>query len=86
MQSKVYLAEYHLYLGHKAYVKGTPGFEKVVEAFGEEIIGEDGEINRKTLGAKVFADKVKELFFSSMAVNIFQRQQPTSFGMLQIDQ
>lgn len=59
MQSKVYLDEYHLYLGHKAYVKGTPGFEKVVEAFGEEIIVEDGEINRKTLGAKVFADKSK---------------------------
>ena len=44
--------------GHKAYVKGTPGFDKVVAAFGEEIIGEDGEINRKSLGAKVFADKV----------------------------
>ena len=30
----------------------------MVAAFGEEIIGEDGEINRKSLGAKVFADKV----------------------------
>ena len=71
MQSKVYLDEYHLYLGHKAYVKGTPGFEKVVEAFGEEIIGEDGEINRRTLGAKVFADKVKKLFFQLSVKSTF---------------
>ena len=45
-------------LGHRAYLKGTAAFDKVVETFGTEVIGEDGEINRKVLGPKVFADKV----------------------------
>lgn len=44
-------------LGHRAYVKGTPGFDKVVEAFGQHIVGEDGEINRKELGKIVFGSK-----------------------------
>ena len=47
-----------MFSGHKAYLKGTPGFEKVVAAFGEEIVGVDGEIDRKLLGPKVFSDKV----------------------------
>ena len=45
-------------LGHKAYLKGTRGFEKVVETFGEDIVGKDGEVDRKLLGPKVFSDKV----------------------------
>ena len=44
--------------GHKAYLQGTPGFAKVVEGFGSEVVGEDGEINRKVLGSKVFGNKV----------------------------
>ncbi|KAH3885373.1 bifunctional coenzyme A synthase-like [Dreissena polymorpha] len=46
-------------LGHKAYVKGTPGFERVVEAFGPSVVGEDGEIHRPTLGKIVFGDKAE---------------------------
>ncbi|PFG75093.1 dephospho-CoA kinase [Tepidiforma thermophila] len=41
-------------LVHRLYDPGTPGFARVVEAFGEEIIGPDGSIDRKVLGAKVF--------------------------------
>ncbi|WBL36387.1 dephospho-CoA kinase [Tepidiforma flava] len=41
-------------LVHRLYDPGTPGFARVVEAFGEEIIGPDGYIDRKVLGAKVF--------------------------------
>jgi dephospho-CoA kinase len=41
-------------LVHRLYDPGTPGFERVVEAFGEEIVGPDGFIDRKVLGAKVF--------------------------------
>lgn len=41
-------------LVHRLYDPGTPGFDRVVEAFGTEIVGDDGYIDRKILGAKVF--------------------------------
>ncbi|KAK3595443.1 hypothetical protein CHS0354_003437 [Potamilus streckersoni] len=44
-------------LGHVVYLNGTPAYVKLVAEFGQEILREDGEINRKALGAKVFADK-----------------------------
>lgn len=43
-------------VGHAAYLKGTETFDKVVKAFGEDIVGADGEVDRKALGGKVFAD------------------------------
>ncbi len=43
-------------VGHSAYLKGTDTFSKVVEAFGEDIVGADGQVDRKALGSKVFAD------------------------------
>lgn len=43
-------------LGHKVYDPGTEGFNNVVAAFGDEIVAEDGQIDRKALGAKVFGD------------------------------
>ena len=41
-------------LVHKLYDPGTPGFDRVVEAFGREVVGADGYVDRKVLGAKVF--------------------------------
>ncbi|MGH2625382.1 MAG: dephospho-CoA kinase [Anaerolineales bacterium] len=41
-------------LVHRLYDPGTPGFDRVVEAFGREIVGDDGFVDRKVLGAKVF--------------------------------
>lgn len=41
-------------LVHKLYDPGTPGFDRVVEAFGPEVVGADGYVDRKVLGAKVF--------------------------------
>ena len=41
-------------LGHRVYEPGTSGFEKVVNAFGHDIVSEDGTINRRVLGGKVF--------------------------------
>jgi dephospho-CoA kinase len=41
-------------LVHRLYDPGTPGFERVVEAFGRDVIGPDGYVDRKALGAKVF--------------------------------
>ena len=41
-------------LGHRAYLKGTAAYAQVVNTFGEDIVAEDGEIDRRALGAKVF--------------------------------
>ena len=43
-------------LGHRAYEKQRPAFAQVVAAFGQEVVGADGEIDRRALGAKVFGD------------------------------
>ena len=50
-------------LGHRAYLRGTAAFDAVVAAFGEDTIGDDGEIDRRVLGGKVFGDpsKLKQL-------------------------
>ena len=41
-------------LGHRAYEPDTEAFRKVVQAFGDDIVGEDGQIDRRALGGKVF--------------------------------
>ena len=43
-------------VGHASYKAGTEGFEKVTQAFGNELIGSDGEIDRNKLGSIVFSD------------------------------
>ena len=43
-------------VGHEAYTPNTEAWEKVVAAFGDGILGEDGEIDRRKLGAIVFSD------------------------------
>src|SRR5215470_9316522 len=43
-------------VGHEVYRPGTPGFAQVVAAYGNDIVGADGAIDRKKLGAIVFAD------------------------------
>lgn len=43
-------------LGHRAYARGTDAFYKVVAQFGEDIVGADGEVDRRALGAKVFGE------------------------------
>ena len=40
--------------GHRAYDKDSEGFHAVVNEFGHDIVGEDGEIDRRVLGGKVF--------------------------------
>ena len=50
-------------LGHQVYEPGTPGHRAVVAAFGDDILAEDGTINRRALGGKVFGkpDELKRL-------------------------
>jgi len=43
-------------VGHEIYRPGSEGFRRVVEAFGPEVVGADSTIDRRVLGAKVFAD------------------------------
>jgi dephospho-CoA kinase len=38
---------------------GTPGLEAVIEAFGREVLDASGALDRKALGARVFADPAK---------------------------
>jgi len=43
-------------VGHETYRSGEPAFGEVVEAFGNEVVGSDGEIDRRELGRIVFGD------------------------------
>ncbi len=46
-------------VGHEAYAPGSDCYAAVVVAFGKDIVAQDGEIDRKALGAKVFGDPAK---------------------------
>jgi dephospho-CoA kinase len=50
-------------LGHRAYEPDSAGFAQVVAAFGPEVVGADGSIDRRALGARVFGapEKLKQL-------------------------
>ena len=43
-------------VGHETYRNGQPAWDEIVEAFGDEVIGSDGEIDRRELGKIVFDD------------------------------
>jgi len=43
-------------LAREVVAAGTDGLAEVVEAFGAEIVGADGELDRPALGARVFGD------------------------------
>ena len=44
-------------LGHRAYEPDTQAFAQVMATFGEDVVGADGQIDRKVLGGKVFAEE-----------------------------
>jgi dephospho-CoA kinase len=44
-------------LGHQAYEPQTETWRQVVEAFGEDLLSETGEVDRRKLGPIVFADE-----------------------------
>ena len=41
-------------LVHRLYDPGKPAFDRIVDIFGEEVVGSDGFIDRRVLGSKVF--------------------------------
>ena len=48
------------------YSVGGPAYDRIISEFGEGVKGEGGEINRKALGAIVFADKVRNVWITSL--------------------
>ncbi|MEO6027889.1 MAG: dephospho-CoA kinase, partial [Candidatus Binatia bacterium] len=46
-------------VGHRVYAPGSEGFGRIVETFGREVVAADGTIDRKKLGAVIFADAEK---------------------------
>ena len=44
-------------LAREVVQAGTPGFDRVVEEFGPDLVGPDGELDRPALGRLVFADE-----------------------------
>lgn len=50
-------------LTHRAYAKGAPGYQPVIDKFGKWLLNRDGEIDRQKLGNLVFNDSeaMKEL-------------------------
>jgi dephospho-CoA kinase len=44
-------------VAHEVYAPGTEGFDRIVERFGENVVGDDGAIDRAALGAIVFRDE-----------------------------
>ena len=42
--------------GHEVYLPGTDGHREVVEAFGEDVLQPNGEVDRRALGGKVFGN------------------------------
>ena len=74
--------------------KGAKGLEKVVEAFGEEVLTSGGELDRKALGKIVFADDEKRQLLNSIlhpliisAQDVWMRQlkkeKPDSIGVVE---
>lgn len=45
-------------LGHAAYKRGTKCYQQVLDFFGDSILNDEGEIDRKKLGPIVFSNKV----------------------------
>lgn len=44
-------------VAHETYAPGEPGHAMLLEAFGPEILGDDGAVDRRKLGAVVFGDR-----------------------------
>ena len=50
--------------GHEVMEPGHEAYEQVVKVFGQEIVSEDKTIDRKALGAIVFADEKKRMILN----------------------
>ncbi|HYP86685.1 MAG TPA: dephospho-CoA kinase [Polyangiaceae bacterium] len=53
-------------LARQAVAPGSPGLADVVQAFGTEVLGADGSLDRKKLGALVFSDETARKRLNSL--------------------
>ncbi|GAT80449.1 dephospho-CoA kinase [Streptomyces sp. F-3] len=53
-------------IAREVVAPGTPGLEAVVEAFGQDVLAEDGSLDRPRLGSIVFADPEKLAVLNSI--------------------
>jgi len=61
-------------IGHEVYRPGTEGFRAVVEAFGAGVVGADGTIDRRALGAIVFADDAARMRLNALVHPLIGRE------------
>jgi dephospho-CoA kinase len=47
-------------LARAASAKGTPGFERVVVAFGQDVVTPEGDLDRSALAARIFSDPAQK--------------------------
>lgn len=47
-------------LARAAIAKGTPGFERVVVAFGQDVVTPEGDLDRSALAARIFSDPAQK--------------------------
>jgi dephospho-CoA kinase len=43
-------------IGHEVYRPGAPAWQEIVDAFGRQMVDDDGQIDRRKLGQVVFSD------------------------------
>lgn len=53
-------------VGHEVMEPGQKAYDRIVQQFGQTILGEDGRIERKILGSIVFGDKAKLQILNSI--------------------
>ena len=53
-------------VGHEVMAPGQKAYDRIVQQFGQTILGEDGRIERKILGSIVFGDKAKLQILNSI--------------------
>ena len=54
-------------LGHEAYSPNTEGWRQIVDAFGPEVVGPEGQIDRKRLGRIVFSSPAEKARLDAIA-------------------
>ncbi len=79
---------------HELLGSGTKTYRKIVDAFGEEILGPEREIDRRKLGQIIFFDAEKRLLLNRLTHHdvgveilrrIFQLEQSSSRGIIIVD-
>ena len=72
-------------LGHQAYEPGMPANLAIVRAFGEEVRADDGTIDRRALGPKVFGDPAALKRLTDIVWPEIQRMAQAQIAQIKVD-